>query len=241
MKNIAIILARSGSKGLPHKNIRDLAGHPLMAYTIKAALNSGMFERVMVSTDSEEYAEIARRYGAEVPFLRSAQTSGDKSSSWSAVMEVLEQYKVQLGETFDVVALLQVTSPLRTGEHIKQAFQQMEKTGANSLYSVCETEFPLISCKIVPDTMCMNDAQNAVNVDPHLYLPRQTQPVTCRVNGAIYLYKTDALFSDEYMYATKCYGYMMDKISSIDVDDLEDFTIAEALMKHLTEFQDYFA
>ena len=240
MKSIAVILARSGSKGLPNKNIRDLAGHPLMAYTIKAALDSGMFERVMVSTDSEEYAEIARKYGAEVPFLRSAETSGDRASSWSAVMEVLKQYKAELGETFDVVGLLQVTSPFRTGEHIKQAFKQMERTGANSLYSVCETEFPLALCKIVPDTMCMDDAQNAVPVDPYMYLARQALPITCRINGAIYLYKTDALFSDEYMYASKCYGYMMDKISSIDVDDMEDFIIAEALIKHLPEFENYF-
>ena len=241
MKSIAVILARSGSKGLPHKNIRELNGHPLMAYTIKAALDSNMFDKVMVSTDSEEYAEIARKYGAEVPFLRSAETSGDRASSWSAVMEVLKQYETDLGETFDVVGLLQVTSPLRTGEHIREAFQTMEEKGANSVYSVCETEFPLALCKIVPESMCMNDAQNAVLVDPHMYLARQLLPITCRINGAIYLYKTDALFSDAYMYETKCYGYMMGKIPSIDVDDVEDFTMVEALFKHLPEYKDYFA
>ena len=111
LKSIAIITARSGSKGLPDKNIRPLNGVPLIAYTIKAALDSGMFDTVMVSTDSEKYAEIARKYGAEVPFLRSAATSGDKSSSWDAVKEVLAQYKSQLGKTYDLVALLQVTSP----------------------------------------------------------------------------------------------------------------------------------
>ena len=111
LKSIAIIPARSGSKGLPDKNIRPLNGIPLIAYTIKAALDSGMFDTVMVSTDSEKYAEIARKYGAEVPFLRSAATSGDKSSSWDAVKEVLAQYESQLGKTYDVVALLQVTSP----------------------------------------------------------------------------------------------------------------------------------
>ena len=100
MKNIAIIPARSGSKGVRDKNIRDLCGKPLMAHTIEAALGSGEFEEVMVSTDSEQYAEIARKYGANVPFLRSAKTSGDSASSWDMVDEVLDGYAA-LGKTFD--------------------------------------------------------------------------------------------------------------------------------------------
>ena len=100
MKNIAIITARSGSKGLPDKNIRPLNGIPLLAYNIKAALESGMFDTVMVSTDSEKYAEIARSYGAEVPFLRSAETSSDTASSMSAVREVIARYK-EMGKEFD--------------------------------------------------------------------------------------------------------------------------------------------
>lgn len=241
MKSIAVILARSGSKGLPHKNIRELAGHPLMAYTIRAALNSKMFDRVMVSTDSEEYAEIARKYGAEVPFLRSAETSGDRSSSWDAVKEVLKQYETDLGETFDVVALLQVTSPLRTSEHIKQAFCKMEEMGANSVYTIRETEYPVSWAQYIPDTFCMSEAERAVPVDPREYMPRQKAANSYRANGAIYLYKTEALRTEAYMYETKCYGCVMGKIASIDVDDLEDFTIAEALICHLPEFENYFA
>ena len=91
MKNIAIIPARSGSKGLPDKNIKILNGVPLIAYSIKAALDSGVFDTVMVSTDSEKYAEIARNYGAEVPFLRSEKNSSDTAGSWDVVKEVLLQ------------------------------------------------------------------------------------------------------------------------------------------------------
>lgn len=240
MKNIAVILARSGSKGLPHKNIKELAGHPLMAYTIKAALDSKMFDRVMVSTDSEEYAEIARKYGAEVPFLRSAENSGDRSSSWDAVKEVLRQYEEQLGETFDVVALLQVTSPLRTGEQIRQAFQLMEEKQANSVYTIRETEYPVAWAQFVPETLCMNESERAVPVDPREYLPRQKAAASYRANGAVYLYKTEALRTEAYMYETKCYGCVMGKIPSVDVDDLEDFEIAEALIRYLPEFKDYF-
>ena len=132
MKNIAIITARSGSKGLPHKNIRMLNGRPLMAWSIKAALDSGMFDTVMVSTDSEEYAKIARDYGAEVPFLRSEENSGDRSNSWDVVAEVLEKYK-ELGREFDYLMLLQPTSPLRSGDDIKGAFEYLEKMGGKAV------------------------------------------------------------------------------------------------------------
>lgn len=239
MKNIAIIPARSGSKGLPDKNIRPLNGVPLMAYTIRAALNSGMFEHVMVSTDSEEYARIAKEWGAEVPFLRSAATSTDTSSSWSVVEEVLQRYE-EMGENFDTVALLQVTSPLRTGENIVQAYKQMEEKGANSLYSICETGFPLNCCMLVPESLDMNAATHAVEEDPSAYRPRQTQPTVYRANGAIFLYRVDAFKTDPYPYATKCYGFIMDKIYSTDVDTLEDFVVTEALIKHLPEYHNYF-
>ena len=105
MRNIAIIPARSGSKGLPDKNIKLLQGKPLLAYTIEAAIKSGCFTEVMVSTDSEKYAEIAWEYGAKVPFLRSKVMSSDTASSWDMVEEVLDNYK-QLNQEFDSFCLL---------------------------------------------------------------------------------------------------------------------------------------
>lgn len=124
MKNIAIITARSGSKGLPNKNIRLLNGKPLMAYTIEAAIKSNMFDEVFVSTDSEEYADIAKEYGASVPFLRSQENAGDSSSSWDVVKETIENYK-ELGKVYDTVALLQPTSPLRRAEDIVAGYKLM--------------------------------------------------------------------------------------------------------------------
>lgn len=104
-KRLAVIPARSGSKGLKDKNIKLLQGIPLVGYTIKAALDSGIFDIVMVSTDSERYAEIAKKFGAEVPFLRSESTSGDRPTSWDVVKEVVEQYTEQ-GHKFDSITLL---------------------------------------------------------------------------------------------------------------------------------------
>jgi len=109
MKNIAIIPARSGSKGLPDKNIRLLCGKPLLAYSIEAALQSDMFDVVHVSTDSIQYAEIAKKFGADVPFLRSTETSSDSASSWDVVKEVIEKYQ-KVGKCFDTFMLLQPTS-----------------------------------------------------------------------------------------------------------------------------------
>ena len=109
MRSIAIIPARSGSKGLPDKNIRPLNGKPLLAYSIEAALASGLFDTVHVSTDSERYADIARQYGADEPFLRSAEASSDTASSEDAIREVLRRYE-EMGQRFDAFMLLQPTS-----------------------------------------------------------------------------------------------------------------------------------
>ena len=120
MSCIAIITARGGSKRIPHKNIRPFCGKPILAYTIEAALRSGVFEEVMVSTDDEAIAEVARQYGAAVPFLRSEQTSGDFVSSSDAVAEVLHRY-AEAGRRFDVVANLYPTAPFVTAERLRDA------------------------------------------------------------------------------------------------------------------------
>ena len=120
MRNIAIIPARSGSKGIKDKNIKLLNGKPLLAYSIEAAIKSKCFDTVFVSTDSIKYAEIAKQYGAEVPFLRSKKNSKDKSSAWDAVYETLLNYK-NMGMNFDSFMYLQPTSPLRTEKNIKEA------------------------------------------------------------------------------------------------------------------------
>lgn len=235
MKNIAIIPARSGSKGLPDKNIRLLNGVPLLAYSIKAALDSGMFDTVMVSTDSEKYAEIARSYGAEVPFLRSEKNSGDKSASWDVVKEVLLRYS-EMGRYFDTVALLQPTSPLRMGKHIKEAFQVMDDKQANAVISLCENEAPFALCNILPEDHSLVDFLN----ERGFYPQRQALQLLHRPNGAIYLYKTSALQTQLSIYDNNVFAYVMDKTHSFDVDTIEDFQISEALIRYLPKFEGYF-
>jgi CMP-N,N'-diacetyllegionaminic acid synthase len=240
MKNIAIIPARSGSKGLPHKNIKLLAGKPLMAWTIEAALESGMFDTVMVSTDSEEYAKIAREYGAEVPFLRSAETSTDTAGSWDVVAEVLENYK-KLGQEFDNLMLLQPTSPIRSSEDIKGIFELLEEKNANAAVAVTEIEHCPLHYK--------NFTDGEFNYKPgglSIYLAlkdkyplaslfttrRQDMPVFHRVNGAMYLLKVSRFEESRHFYDANCYAYVMPSENSIDVDTELDFVIAEAVLKH---------
>ncbi|MBO4461985.1 MAG: acylneuraminate cytidylyltransferase family protein [Lachnospiraceae bacterium] len=224
MRRIAVIPARSGSKGLKDKNIKEMAGKPLMAYTIEAARLSGVFDEVMVSTDSEKYAEIARKYGAHVPFLRSEATSGDKASTWDTVREVIGNYK-NLGEEFDVVAVLQPTSPLRTADDIKGGMELFDKNNASAVIGVCELEHSINIC----NTLGANNSMNGF-FDSNVSGRRQDAGKYYRINGALYIQKVDALMNKENLYGEGSYAYVMDKKASIDVDDEMDFKMAEVLM-----------
>lgn len=223
MKSIAIIPARSGSKGLKDKNIKDLCGKPLIAYSIEAALRSKMFDTVMVSTDSEKYAEISRQYGAEVPFLRSKTTSGDNAGSWDVVREVLDNYKA-LGKEFDSVMLLQPTSPLRTVEDIVNAFQLKEEKRANAVVSVCEVDHSPLWSNTLPESLSMNGFIKSIDA------PRQQLPTYYRINGAIYLADTDLVYSKKRIYDNNCFAYIMPRECSIDIDTQLDVDLVHLLM-----------
>ena len=227
MHNIAIIPARSGSKGLKNKNIKDLNGKPLLAYSIDEALASGCFDTVMVSTDSNEYAEIARSYGAEVPFLRSERTASDTASSWDAVAEVLDNYHNSLAQDYDTFMLLQPTSPLRIARNIREAYAELEEKKANSIVSVCEVDHSPSQCNTIPESLSLD---NFINIDSK-GKRRQDLEKMYRFNGAIYLSRTGFFMANHDIYREKCYAYIMDKWSSIDIDDEFDFDIAEVIMK----------
>lgn len=226
MKRLAVIPARSGSKGLKDKNIKPLHGIPLIGYTIKTALDSGIFDIVMVSTDSESYAKIAEELGAEVPFLRSKVTSGDRSTSWDVVSEVVEQYRNQ-GHIFDSITLLQPTSPLRSVDDIVRAHKLFDDKGANSVISVCEAEHsPLWSNVIEPDLSMEHFAET-----DDIVSSRQQLPTYYRLNGAIYIVNDKALHDIKNIYKEKSYAYIMEQNHSVDIDSEFDFMIAEAIIK----------
>ena len=224
MKNIAIIPARSGSKGVKDKNIRELCGKPLIAYTIEAAIRSGEFDEVMVSTDSEQYAEIAKQYGATVPFLRSAETASDTASSWDMVEEVLRGYKAQ-GQEFETFCLLQPTSPLRTQDDIKCAYDIYRRIAEFAVVSVCEAEHSPLWCGHLPEDKGFQEF-----VDPANMKQRQAGGKFYRLNGAIYIVNIERFAYDRFLYQKGSYAYIMPQSKSVDIDTDLDFKLAEVIM-----------
>ena len=142
MSSIAIITARGGSKRIPKKNIKEFCGKPIIAYSIEAALNSKLFEEVMVSTDSQEIADIARSYGAKVPFLRSKSTSNDFATTEDVLLEVIEEY-AKRGFEFETVCCIYPTAPFVTAEKLKRANRMLlDNTTADSVVPVVRYSFP---------------------------------------------------------------------------------------------------
>ncbi len=227
MKNIAVIPARSGSKGLKNKNIKLLNGKPLLVYSIEAALKSELFDCVHVSTDSEQYADIAREYGANVPFLREEELATDSAGTWDVLRRVVEQYK-ELGKTFDTVCLLQPTSPLRDGEDIQKAYQIYRKKEADSVISVCEAEHSPLLCNVLDEEGSM---QGFINMNK---IGRRQELSKCyRLNGAIYIQRIELLMKKQDLYGERSYAYVMEKLHSVDIDDAFDFLMAEAALNYM--------
>lgn len=205
-KAIAIITARGGSKRIPKKNIKEFCGKPIIAYSIKAALDSGIFDEVMVSTDSEEIAEIARRYGAEVPFMRSAKTSDDFATTADVLLEVLERYQ-EMGRTFDVMSCIYPTAPFVTPEKLRNALNKLQTSDAKMVMPVVQFSYPPQRGYICKD-------QWIEMRWPENYKKRsQDLEKIYHDAGQFYLYKVADFF--------KYRGVVMEKISSIIVDELE--------------------
>lgn len=216
-----MITARGGSKGLPRKNILPMAGRPLIGWTIVAALGARCVERVIVSTDNKEIAEVALAQGAEVPFLRPAELASDTAGSIAVLRHAVEQCS-----GFEYVLLLQPTSPLRTSEDIDSAFARMRELGKPSCVSMCEVEESpwLMYSKL-------GDGCIAPLMPP---LPgagrRQDMPPVYRINGAIYLAKTAWFLQEDTLLGAETLGYEMPRERSIDIDSRADFDRAEQLL-----------
>lgn len=237
MSHLAVIPARSGSKGLKDKNIKMLAGKPMLAYTIQAAETAGVFDEIHVSTDSEVYGGIAKKYGAQVPFLRSEKTSSDQAGSWEVVKEVLERYD-ELGMHFDTVTLLQPTSPLRTAENIREAYDLFQGKRAEAVVSVCAMEHSPLWSNTLSEDLSMDSF-----IDVDHAKQRQGLKTYYRINGALYMIRRSFLYEDTNIYRKGCYAYVMDGRRSVDIDGQLDFDIAEYFLvnsgEHVSGLSDY--
>lgn len=223
MKKIAIIPARSGSKGLKDKNIIDLCGKPLIAYSIEAAIQTGLFNRVIVSTDSIHYADISRMYGAEV-MMRGEKLSDDKATTFMVLEDIL---KNRLSESIDYFVLLQPTSPLRTSGHIKDAIDRFERRykDFDFLVSMKEAEH----AKVLVNPIDEDESLKFFDTDFSNYR-RQGYKDYCP-NGAIFIAKPDSYLKQKHFFGAKSIGYFMDKESSVDIDDVIDWYLARLIME----------
>lgn len=230
---IGLITARGGSKSIPHKNIKMLAGKPLLAWTIDTALQCNALSRVIVSTDDEEIAGVARKWGAEVPFIRPAEFSQDDSSHISVVLHAIRWLEEE-GNYPDYIMLLQPTSPFRTAEDIQQAIRLAEERNAVAVVSLCEVEKHPYLCKRILEDGTMSEFMKT-DIG---YLRRQSFPATYVENGAIYLNKRSSLLKDQTFLPEGAIAYVMPQERSLDVDTHWDWHMAELILKDQYEKAD---
>lgn len=225
----ALIPARGGSKGLPGKNIKNLAGKPLLQWTVEAAKRSCHIDHVVLSSEDAEIINCARDCGCETPFVRPASLAQDNSS----VIDVIEHAIEQLPE-FDILVLLQATSPFRHQLHIDQALETYISTNAESCVSVSK---PHVS----PYWMYTVDSQNHLQAlldAEHSAKQRQALPPVYALNGAIYIISRDHFLQSGKLVGQRCVPYVMDTIHALDIDYALDFYLAETMIaKGLIDIQ----
>jgi CMP-N-acetylneuraminic acid synthetase len=235
VRTLGLITARGGSKGIPGKNLKLLAGKPLIAHTIESARQSGAFDRLILSTDEEAIAGVARRLDCEVPFLRPADLARDETPHLPVVQHATEWLADHEAYRPDAVMILQPTSPLRQAHHIREAIERLESDDAESLVSVSEVPLhyhPLRAVRIDPS----GDACLFVTGDPirRRVNRRQDLPPVWMLNGAIYLLRSHVLSASEpSLYGDRTLAYPMPSPYGISIDTFEDWHEAERWLASL--------
>ena len=219
MSKVAIITARGGSKRIPKKNIKEFCGQPILAYSIKAALESGVFDEVMVSTDSEEIAEVARKYGAAVPFMRSEATSNDFATTADVLEEVLKTYKAN-GKNFDSFACIYPTAPFVTGKKLAEAASLLD--GADAVISVVRYSFPPQRAFVV------RDGNVAYQYPEYERARSQDLEPIYHDCGQFYMCKADIFLEKHSVILPKTRPYILSEEEVQDIDTQSDWEIAEA-------------
>lgn len=233
MKVLGVILARGGSKGIPKKNIINICNKPLIAYTIEAGLQSKVFTNFIVSTDSEEIASVARSYGAETPFLRPAELSLDHVWSRDSLQHAVIECEKFYGTKYDFVIELPCVAPLRNEKHIREAYEKLINTGADSVISVCKMQdkHPVRMKRIVNDTI-----QDFCKEFPEGEGSRRQDLEPCFIrNGAIYAMTRDCIVEKFSRNGDVSRPYVMDELESVNIDSYVDLKLAEVLLREKNE------
>lgn len=225
-KCICIIPARGGSKRIPRKNIKSFLGKPVIAYSIDAALRSGIFEEVMVSTDDEEIAEIARQYGASVPFMRSSETANDYSGTEDVISEVIERYRA-LGQEFETICCIYATAPFVKSERLYKAYGKLNEN-TDAAFSVVSYSYP------IQRSLRINK-NGYVEMKFPQYLDARTQDLeeTYHDAGQFYFVKTDSFFKEKTLWCRRTAPIILSELEVQDLDTETDWQLAELKYQHL--------
>ncbi len=228
MSSVAIITARGGSKRIPHKNIKDFLGKPIIAYSIKAALESGCFDEVMVSTDDAKIAEIAKEYGAKVPFFRSAENSDDFSTTRDVVKEVLKQYGEQ-DMQFDYACCIYPTAPFITAKRLQESMKLLEEKQADSVFPVVQFSFP-------PQRSIVLEEGKAAFKWPEFALARsQDLEPFYHDCGQFYCIDVKSFAEQELLVMKNTYPVVLDEMEVQDIDNETDWKLAELKYRLIRE------
>lgn len=225
-KILAIIPARGGSKGVPRKNIKNLNGKPLIAYSIEVAKESKYIDRIVVSTEDEEIARISKKFGAEVPYIRPVDLAKDDSPTVDCIINMIEWLKENESYIPDYVCLLQCTSPLRESKDIDGTIEKAIRENIDGAISVCESEVNPYWTNIFDGEKLRYFIKEGKKITR-----RQDLPQSYRMNGAVYVIKTNILLKNKTFETDNIAGYVMPNERSIDIDTNLDFKFVELLMK----------
>lgn len=220
MKNVAIITARGGSKRIPRKNIKPFLGKPILEYSIDAALQSDCFQEVMVSTDDEEIARVARRAGAKVPFMRSEGTANDYATTADVVLEVLGAYE-RIGQSFDQVCCIYPTAPFVTANALKTAMMLLEQEKSDCVIPVVKFSFPPQRCVVIENGRLVpkwpeNMKKRSQDLEPYYH--------DC---GQFYCLNARSFREQKVIWMKNVVPFIQDESNVQDIDTLEDWKIAE--------------
>jgi len=235
IKFLAIIPARGGSKGIPNKNSVDVAGKPLIQYTIEAALKSKCLDRLIISTDDKKIAKVGKKCGVKVPFMRPDELAQDDTPAIDVVLHTLDWLKQNNSYKPDVVVYLQPTSPLRTEKHIDEAIQLYVNKHADTVVSVIE-----VPHNFSPYKLLKLDQEKLVDfwkepIDFNRYQRQEVPKLYARNGPAILITKTDVIRKEKTFYGEKVSPYMMDLYASIDIDTPSDLRLSEWLITQVKE------
>ncbi len=226
MSVIAIITARGGSKRIPKKNIKEFMGKPMLAYAIEAAKDSGIFDEIMVSTDSEEIADVARIHGASVPFMRSEKTSNDFATTYDVIEEVINEYKKQ-GKIFDDICCIYPCVPFLTSKSLYDAFKAMKAAKADALQPVCRYPAPVEWAMKIENGFLIPNDREAQKIRSQDLAPKYYDV------GMFYFCKTDVMLSEKTLVPKRTSAYIIDESECQDIDTPDDWKMAELKYKML--------